>query len=512
MPFDQVAYLHYTGGVVVVALDPRMPTGVRRLALSSKPQIEGLLGRVCQEDRSALEKLRSLVTAQTSRNFPRKEHLIAYLADVAASPQHPILVADLHESLYHFSSRQQEPAVAQAAPGGEAPQDVRSMSITQRVERVVTLTADPKLIGHEAAEQLKGLVSGPNLAIMAGSIAVLIGAHAFGVGEAADVILLAVGFIMLGPMIIDVVKLLVKMFGLIKNAQTDDDLKAAAEILAKVITLIGIMALISLLTKGAAKRARLKQQRIKSEPLEAPKVEPKAGKVEPKAEPPKPVPKSKIPADIQGKLEKVSPADRAKLEPMYEKAPAAKAEIDTKAHAVADQFEGGRVAEAPLKSPARVLEKANGDYGGDVTRVKDYARNTVVVQEGDKGAALGALKEQYPGLPDKNITVVDAAKDPCGYSGIKVNVPTKDGMIAETQINSPEMIFAKEKPADARAILGDKVYDGLASKPGMPEGGLGHAYYEQYRVLDPGTAEAQQVASQSRAYYDAVRGAAGGGG
>lgn len=148
-----------------------------------------------------------------------------------------------------------------------------------------------------------------------------------------------------------------------------------------------------------------------------------------------------------------------------------------------------------------------------MTQVKDYARNTIVVDDASKMDARDSLKEKYPGLPDKNIKVVDAAKDPLGYSGIKVNVPTESGMMAETQINSPEMIFAKEKPADARGILGDKVYDELASKPGMPEGGLGHKYYEEYRVLpDKSTPEAQSIAQQSRDYYAAVRAAAKGGG
>ncbi len=65
-----------------------------------------------------------------------------------------------------------------------------------------------------------------------------------------------------------------------------------------------------------------------------------------------------------------------------------------------------------------------------------------------------------------------------------------------------------EKPDDARHILGDDVYDELASKPEMPEGGKGHEYCEQYRSLSPADPRAKTIAEEIRAYYDAVRKAA----
>ncbi len=59
---------------------------------------------------------------------------------------------------------------------------------------------------------------------------------------------------------------------------------------------------------------------------------------------------------------------------------------------------------------------------------------------------------------------------------------TQSGITGEIQVNSPEMIYAKESPANARAILGDETYDAIANRVGVP-GGRGHALYEHYRSL-----------------------------
>lgn len=71
-------------------------------------------------------------------------------------------------------------------------------------------------------------------------------------------------------------------------------------------------------------------------------------------------------------------------------------------------------------------------------------------------------------------------------------------------MNSPAMIYAKESEPLARALLGDSVYNSVAARSGVP-GGLGHGFYEQWRVLDPNSPAALSIAQQSRAYYDAVR-------
>lgn len=210
------------------------------------------------------------------------------------------------------------------------------------------------------------------------------------------------------------------------------------------------------------------------------------------------------------------PAVNETLNGMYKKAAVAKQELDVAAGNIAGQFDG-TVAKAPLKGRARVLEKALDAAKArgakvaapeDLAGIKDIARNTIIVGDKDVEPALAALLAAHPEI--KKFKVVKADQDPCGYSGVNVTMPTKSGMNAETQINSPQMIYAKEKPEDAKRILGEQKYNELANKPGMPPGGQGHKLYEEYRVLSPKSPEAGAKAAESREYYAAVRTATGG--
>ena len=173
------------------------------------------------------------------------------------------------------------------------------------------------------------------------------------------------------------------------------------------------------------------------------------------------------------------------FEKVYGKAPAAKAEIDAVADGLAAKH-GGRVAKAPIKSR-------------DPTKIKDLARNTIIV-EGDKVNTVAAELANR----GAKVKVIDGNADPLGYSGVNSTMNTKAGIPGEIQVNSPEMIYAKESEDMARILLGNDTYDAVAAKAGVP-GGQGHKYYEDWRVLDPKSPEAQAIAEKSRAYYDAVR-------
>lgn len=190
------------------------------------------------------------------------------------------------------------------------------------------------------------------------------------------------------------------------------------------------------------------------------------------------------------------------FEEVYGKAPAAKAEIDATADQLAAQY-GGRVAKAPIKSQERAIEKITNDYDGDPTRIKDLARNTIIVESDQVGAVAAELSNR-----GANVKIIDGAGDPLGYSGVNSTVKTRAGIPAEIQVNSPEMIYAKESEPLARGLLGDETYNAVAEKTGVP-GGLGHKYYEEWRVLDKNSAEAKAIAEKSRAYYEAVRGSGG---
>ena len=209
------------------------------------------------------------------------------------------------------------------------------------------------------------------------------------------------------------------------------------------------------------------------------------------------------------KVPGATPQQQYDLEEVIPKARKMKKEIDATADQIAGEIPGATVAKAPLKKPATIVEKSGRKYKtdakpeGDVTALKDVARNTIVTPPGQEQQALKRLRELNPDIKDSQVKIVEGDKDPLGYSGMNIEVPTKHGH-AETQINSPQMIYAKEKPSDARAILGDDVYDDLAGRPGMPEGGKGHTYYEDYRVSKDPVHKAK-VAEESKAYYDSVR-------
>lgn len=150
------------------------------------------------------------------------------------------------------------------------------------------------------------------------------------------------------------------------------------------------------------------------------------------------------------------------------------------------------MAKAPIKSEARAIKKIMNDYGGDATRIKDLARNTIIVSQEKIGSVAAELASR-----GANIKVINGSVDPLGYSGVNSNPRTQAGIFGEIQANSPEMLYAKEPESLARALLGDKIYDSVAARTNVP-GGLGHVYYEQWRVLDANSSLANSIAEQSR--------------
>ncbi len=192
------------------------------------------------------------------------------------------------------------------------------------------------------------------------------------------------------------------------------------------------------------------------------------------------------------------------LDVLYAKAERTKKEIDQLATRVAEQH-NGKVAMAPLKSRERARQKIETAYKGDASRIKDLARNTIVVPKGQERAALDTLLRENPNIRPEHVKIVDPESDPLGYSGINVTVPAESGHPGEIQINSSEMIYAKEHPSNSRSILGESTFNDLASRPDLPPGGQGHGMYEEWRVLPEDSERAQEVATQSREYYNAFR-------
>jgi hypothetical protein len=103
---------------------------------------------------------------------------------------------------------------------------------------------------------------------------------------------------------------------------------------------------------------------------------------------------------------------RPSFDETYAKAPAAKQEIDGVADEIASRH-GGAVAKAPIKSRARALEKIENDYDGDPSKIKDLARNTIVVRSDRVNAVADELAAR-----GASVKRIDASSNPMGYSGV----------------------------------------------------------------------------------------------
>ena len=126
--------------------------------------------------------------------------------------------------------------------------------------------------------------------------------------------------------------------------------------------------------------------------------------------------------------------------------------------------------------------------------LKDAVRTTIVASQTDIQEIISMLKDSGGFLRHK------PQRTPLGYTGHIVNIRTKNGIIGEIQVNTARMIYAKEKTADARRVIGDKLWNQIYRETGL-EGGLGHKFYETYRVLDTDCPEAKRILEQSREYY-----------
>lgn len=154
------------------------------------------------------------------------------------------------------------------------------------------------------------------------------------------------------------------------------------------------------------------------------------------------------------------------------------------------------------KSAASIKRKMTSDEC-TAYDLKDTVRTTIIVNRKNIEKALTLLSEEKGfyrlkrQLPDKFL----------GYSGNIVNIKTNNGLIGEIQVNTAEMIYAKEIPDNAKNILGEKLWISIHDKTGM-EGGLGHKYYEKIRMLNKQTEfdEYMKLKKKSEEYYSHFNG------
>lgn len=155
----------------------------------------------------------------------------------------------------------------------------------------------------------------------------------------------------------------------------------------------------------------------------------------------------------------------------------------------------GFVTPINYKSPSSIIRKVTTE---DITPydIKDAVRTTIIVPKENIENTLKDLSIDESFIRLKR----QAPNSFMGYSGNIINIKTSNGLIAEIQVNTAKMIYAKEKTIDAKRILGEKFWNEIYAQTGV-EGGLGHKYYEQWRVLDKASKKAIEIAKKSVDYY-----------
>lgn len=171
-----------------------------------------------------------------------------------------------------------------------------------------------------------------------------------------------------------------------------------------------------------------------------------------------------------------------------------KNEVQVLAENVANKY-GALVTPINLKTRASILRKVNTENISPFD-LKDTVRTTIIADKDDIGGVIKDLAKDSGFVRLK----VQRPEDFMGYSGNIVNVKTSQGLLGEIQVNTAKMIYAKEKPEDAIRILGKELWDKI-SKEVKVEGGLGHKFYEEARLLDKASAKFAEIVEKSIAYY-----------
>lgn len=143
--------------------------------------------------------------------------------------------------------------------------------------------------------------------------------------------------------------------------------------------------------------------------------------------------------------------------------------------------------------------KGYNDYK-EIFFIKDAVRTTIVTPREYIDNVVAELERN----PNHVKTKRHIPEENQGYSGYLINVRSSNGLIAEIQVNTPEMIYAKEKPDIAKNILGEDVWNKIREKTCI-EGGLGHEFYEQFRTMEVDDPHRIGLERKSFEYYNHFR-------
>ena len=122
------------------------------------------------------------------------------------------------------------------------------------------------MLPAEARHQVEAMLSPESLAIIAGTLIVWAGSHFFGVGEIVDIILLVVGFAVLGVAVFSGARELYLFATTAIDARTGADLDRAARHFAVAVNTLGISVVSAVLLRSSA-RATVARGRPQVRPM-----------------------------------------------------------------------------------------------------------------------------------------------------------------------------------------------------------------------------------------------------
>jgi hypothetical protein len=147
---------------------------------------------------------------------------------------------------------------------------------TRAVSRLATMTAGERLLEAmrravpllpaEMRDEFLELLAPANLALTGGVLALWAGAHAFGVGEAVDVVLLVAGGLFLGASVFRAAGELARFVRVGAGATSESEADEAARHLARFVSIVGAATCVAVVMKAAGKAAPRRLSGLVEEP------------------------------------------------------------------------------------------------------------------------------------------------------------------------------------------------------------------------------------------------------
>lgn len=169
-------------------------------------------------------------------------------------------------------------------------------------------------------------------------------------------------------------------------------------------------------------------------------------------------------------------------------------EVQSLAEGIASRY-SGYVTPVNYKSKSSITRKVNTEHVTPYD-IKDAVRTTIIAPKSE----IESILKELNNLPSFIRLKRQKPESFMGYSGNIVNIRTSNELTAEIQVNTDRMIYAKELPEEAKRILGENRWNEIHKETGL-EGGLGHKYYEEWRMMDKSNPKAIEIAKKSTEYY-----------